>query len=254
MPNVPVSFLSSDRRLNQGNNGIAVMNQKISLEKWTSVTRRHPSAFLLAAQLLSLALYVAFENVPGGQFLLSAFGMLILLLVVWVIVRSPAVNWIAWIIAGLVILLLLMAWLFVHPVLLTWATLLEAVLYFYGAGGLITYMMGDDRVTIDELFAVGATFTLIAWGFAYLYIVCQVWSPGSFAGGTHPDEPLTFIELLFLSFANLSATGLSDIVPVTSPSRVLVMLEQFAGVAYLAVVVSRLIGLTIVRRQDGGNS
>lgn len=230
------------------------MNNKITLMKWASVTRRHPSAFLLAAQLLSLALYVAFENVPGGQFLLGAFGMLILLLVVWVIIRSPAINWIAWIIAGLVVLLLLLAWLFGHPALLTWATLFEAVLYFYGAGSLITYMMGDDRVTIDELFAVGATFTLIAWGFAYLYIVCQAWSPGSFAGGTHPKEPLTFIELLFLSFANLSATGLSDIVPVTSPSRVLVMLEQFVGIGYLAVVVSRLIGLTIVRHYDGGPS
>lgn len=123
-------------------------------------------------------------------------------------------------------------------------------MYFYGAGGLITYMMGDDQVTTDDLFAVGATFTLIAWGFTYIYLVCQAWSPGGFTYGTHPKEPLTFIELLFLSFANLSATGLSDIVPVTSPSRVLVMLEQFAGIAYLAVVVSRLIGLTIVRHKD----
>ncbi len=32
-------------------------------------------------------------------------------------------------------------------------------------------------------------------------------------------------------------------------TRVLVMLEQFAGVAYIAVVVSRLIGMTIVRQK-----
>lgn len=222
--------------------------------RWGAITRHHPSAFLLAAQLLSLALYVALEGLPSSQFLLGAFGMMILLLVVWVVIRSPAINWIAWIIAGLVVLLSLLSWLFVNPALLIWATFLEAALYFYGAGGLITYMMGDDRVTIDELFAIGATFTLIAWGFGYLYMVCQAWSPGSFAGGTHPKEPLTFIEMLFLSFSNLSATGLSDIVPITSSSRVIVMLEQFAGVAYLAVVVSRLIGLTIVRNQDKGTS
>ena len=52
----------------------------------------------------------------------------------------------------------------------------------------------------------------------------------------------------------LQKTGRSDIVPVASTSRVLVMLEQFAGVGYLAVVVSRLIGMTIIRRQDGGAS
>jgi hypothetical protein len=31
-------------------------------------------------------------------------------------------------------------------------------------------------------------------------------------------------------------------------ARVLVILEQFAGVAYIALLVSRLIGLTIVHR------
>jgi ABC-type uncharacterized transport system permease subunit len=138
--------------------------------------------------------------------------------------------------------------LFVDPLLLVWSSLLEAALYFYAAGSLIAYMMEDRRVTTDELFAAGATFTLIAWGFAYVYLVCQTWYPGSFVGTTRPGEPRTFIELLFLSFTNLSAAGLGDILPITSLARVLVMLEQFAGVAYIAVVVSRLIGLTIVRR------
>lgn len=215
---------------------------------WRALARRHPSAFLLAAQLLSLALYVALEDVSGGRILLGAFGMLVLLLVVWVVTHSPAISWVGWILAVLAVILSLLSWLFANPALLIWATLLEATLYLYGAGGLITYMMGDERVTFDELFAAGATFTLIAWGFAYLYLVCQAWSPGSFTGGPNPEAALTFIELLFLSFANLSATGLSDIVPIRSSARVLVMLEQFAGVAYIAVVVSRLIGLTIVRR------
>lgn len=214
-----------------------------------ALLRRHPSAFLLAAQLLSLVLYAAFEGVPGGRVVLNAFGMLVLLLAVLVVVHSPAISWIGWILAALAAGLSLASWLLSNPALLAGAALLEAVLYFYGAGGLISYMMGDDRVTIDELFAAGATFTLMAWGFTYLYLVCQAWSPGSFAGGTTPDGPRTFIELIFLSFANLSATGLSDILPITSPARVLVMLEQFAGVAYIAVVVSRLIGLTIVRHK-----
>ncbi|MEE9913274.1 MAG: two pore domain potassium channel family protein [Deltaproteobacteria bacterium] len=222
----------------------------ILLRHLRALARRQPSAFLLAAQLVSLMLYAALEGVPSGRVLLSVFGMLILLLVVWVVLRSPAINWIAWILAALAIVLSFLSWVLASPGLLIWAALLEAVLYFYGAGGLINYMMMDDRVTLDELFAVGATFTLLAWGFTYLYLVCQAWSPGSFAGGTHPDSPRTFIELMFLSFANLSATGLSDILPVKSPARVLVMLEQFAGVAYIAVVVSRLIGLTIVRFKD----
>lgn len=216
----------------------------------STLARYNPSAFLLAAQLLSLVLYVALDGVPGGSLLLGIFGILVLLLVVLVVIRSPAISWIAWAIAVPVFVLTLFSWLYGDPALLVWAALLEGILYFYGAGGLIAYMLGDERVTIDELFAVGATFTLLAWGFAYMYMVCQAWSPASFSGGTHPKEPLSFVELLSLSFTNLSATGLSDIVPVAPASRVLVMLEQFAGVGYIAVVVSRLIGLTLSQRGD----
>lgn len=227
-------------------------HDNISLMQWRHVAGRHPSAFLLAAQLVSLALYVAFEGVPGGRFLLGIFGMLVLLLVVWVVVRSPAITWVAWFIAAPAVFLSILSWLSVNPAFLLWASVLEASLYFYAAGSLIAYMMEDREVTADELFAAGATFTLIAWGFAYVYLVCQVWYPGSLVVGIRPGQPLTFVELLFLSFTNLSATGLGDILPVTSTSRVLVMLEQFAGVAYIAVVVSRLIGMTIIRYRGKG--
>ena len=66
------------------------------------------------------------------------------------------------------------------PALLPWAALLEAGVYFYAATGLISYMLHDHRVTADELFAAGATFTLLAWAFAFSFSVCQQWYPGSF--------------------------------------------------------------------------
>jgi hypothetical protein len=44
--------------------------------------------------------------------------------------------------------------------------------------------------------------------------------------------------------AVLSSVGLSDILPVSPMARALVMLESFAGIMYIALVVSRLITLT----------
>lgn len=217
---------------------------------WRALTRRHPSAFLLAAQLLSLIFYAAFDGSPGRRALLGVLGIIILALVVWVIDRSPARTWVAWLLVAPAIVLSLLFVVFAHPALLLGSSLLEAALYFYGAGSMVAYMMKDYRVTTDELFAAGATFTLLAWGFAYLYLVCQAWLPGSFTGLTNPGQPRTFLELLFLSFTNLTAAGLGDIMPVTPSARVLVMLEQFAGIGYVAVVVSRLIGMTLVRQRD----
>ena len=77
-------------------------------------------------------------------------------------------------------------------------------------------MLADHDVTRDELFAVGATFTLVAWAFAYLFVVCQVIDPGSFVAAGDPAVDRTWMELLFLSFTTLSSVGLSDIVPVQS--------------------------------------
>jgi hypothetical protein len=219
-----------------------------SFRQW--LERHQPSAFLLAAQLLSLVLYAAFEGSANRQTLLGTLGILILVLVVWVIDRSPAVLWVAWILVAPAILLSLLSLLLNIPSLLVWSTLLEAVLYFYAAGSLVAYMMEDFHVTTDELYAAGATFTLLAWGFAYAYLVCQSLFPNSFISAIDPDQPRTFLEFLSLSFTNLSATGLGDILPVSPPARILVMLEQFSGVGYIAVVVSRLIGMTIGRQKE----
>lgn len=217
---------------------------------WRMLARRHPSAFLLAAQLVSLVLYAFFDGSTNGRALLGAFGVLVLMLVVWVVRRSPALNWIAWVLVVPAIVLSLLSVFFVNPTMLIWASLLEAALYFYAAGSMVAYMMEDYRVTLDELFAAGSTFTLLAWGFAFLYVLCQTWLPGSFVGMVEPDRPRTFLELLFLSFTNLTAAGLGDILPVTPLARVLVMLEQFAGIGYVAVVVSRLIGMTLTQRKE----
>ena len=80
-------------------------------------------------------------------------------------------------------------------------------------------MLADHEITRDELFAVGATFTLVAWGFAYVYVVCQAIEPGSFIAAIEPEADRTWMELLFLSFTTLSSTGLSDVVPVQPFAR-----------------------------------
>ncbi|MDP3449804.1 MAG: potassium channel family protein, partial [Anaerolineaceae bacterium] len=86
------------------------------------------------------------------------------------------------------------------------------------------------------------------WGFAYLYMVCQIWIPNSFASSMILYRPLTFIEYLSLSFTNLTATGLGDILPMNPAGRILVMLTQFTGVGYVAMVVSRLISMSTQKR------
>ncbi|CAA9333371.1 MAG: hypothetical protein AVDCRST_MAG71-1875 [uncultured Lysobacter sp.] len=208
---------------------------------------RHPSALLLAAQLLSLVLYAVIDDTSTGRVLFGAVALVVVPLAVWVVSKSPAANWVAWALALPAIALSTAAIVTERPALVTWSALLESALYFYAAASLIRYMLRDHIVTTDELYASGATFTLVAWGFAYAYYVCQAWYPGSFTGALDPERPREWLELLFLSFSTLSGVGNGDIIPLGAQARVLVMFEQIAGIGYIAVVVSRLIGLSIVR-------
>ena len=224
------------------------MHAILTFSLWRMLARRHPSAFLLAAQLLSLLLYPLMDQTSEGRMLFGGVAVVVVPLAVWVVSRSPVFNIVAWLLA--VPSLLMTVWVVVmdDTKLLPLAATLEALLYFYAAAGLIAYMMRDIRVSADELFAAGASFTLLAWGFAYAFFVCQAWYPDSFTG-LEPERPRTWLELLFFSVTNLSATGLGDVLPVGAPARVLTMLEQLAGVGYIAVVVSRLIGLTILQHR-----
>ena len=210
------------------------------------LARQEPSAILLAAQLASVLLYPFMEG--NGRALFSLLGIAILGLVLLAVRSSPAWTWFGVLLAIPAGVLLIIQAVSGSDDLLPYSSAFEAVLYFYAAGALIAYMLADHDVTRDELFAVGATFTLVAWAFAYSFTVLQAIEPGSFTAAIDPTGERTWIELLFLSFTTLSSTGLSDVIPVKAFARSVVMLEQLAGVAYIAMVVSRLVSLTVLRR------
>ena len=202
---------------------------------------RLPSASLLAIQLLGLLLYPLMEESPASQLLLSGFGLLVLAAALRMVRRGPTMIWLAWMLAGMILGLLLLNHFWLKPSLPLMISALESMFYFYTAYGLIAYMMEDQRATTDELFATGATFTLLAWAFAHVFQLCQLLAPGSFG------EARSWLELLYVSFSALSGMGMSDILPVHPMARSLVMIEAFVGVMYIALVVSRVIGLTIRR-------
>jgi len=211
--------------------------------------RREPSAILLAAQLAGVLAYPFLEGDGVGRAVFSMLGIAILGLVLLAVRSSPFHTWVGVLFAGPATVLLVVQAVTGSDELLPYSSALEAVLYLYAAGALIAYMLADHVITRDELFAVGATFTLVAWAFSYIYIVCQAIQPGSFIAAIDPDADRTWMELLFLSFTTLSSTGLSDVVPVEPFARALVMLEQLAGVGYIAMVVSRLVGLMVMARR-----
>ena len=211
---------------------------------------KHPSAALLFVQILGILLYPLMGETSAERALFGVIGLLVLGAALYVVKRGPWLTWFAVMLALPVVGLSI--WLAFHfdPRRMVIMAALEAVFYFYATGSLIAYMLEDEFATVDELFAAGATFTLLAWAFAYVYVVCQALQPGSFGALAGSGNPRTWMELLFLSFTTLSSVGLGDIVPLLPMARALVMIEEFSGVMYLALVVSRLIALSVKTRTE----
>ena len=202
-----------------------------------------PSAWLLLTQFLILVLTAFTRESPSFRALLWVLGVLVLLIIAKVIRQTPMFTILGLSFVGCAVLFSTLIMFGVNdPNIQIIAHAFEACAYLSAAYGVLRYMFADRYLTKDELFAV---FTLIAWAFAFLYSICQLIYPDSFV---NPAEPglQSWLDLLFLSFSLQSATGLSDLMPMSAPARVLAMLQMFCGVMYLALIVSRLIALQYI--------
>jgi len=219
----------------------------VSTLRWAVRLRRNPSALLLFVQLVGILVYPFIEGTEAGRIAFGAFGIAILIATTRMVRSTPGLTWIALGLALPAIVLQGVQAIQPQPLLVAVSAGLEAAFYFYAAASLIAYMMADRHATTDELFAAGATFTLLVWAFTWVFVFLQALRPGTFGAAVNPEAQRTWTELMYLSFALLSSTGIGDVIPLTPIARALASIEMFAGVMYLAAVVSRLIGLTLIQ-------
>ncbi|GAA2738684.1 ion channel [Pedococcus aerophilus] len=207
----------------------------------------HPSGVLLAAQLIEVLAYPFAGDDPLGRTLIGLFGVLVLAVAVYAVRATPALTWVAVVLGVPVVGLTITEGFFPsNDQVVLWSALFHAAFYGYTGYGLIRYLFDDSWVTRDEIFAVGANFTVVSWMFAYLFMAVQIIWPGSFIA-YQGEGHRTFLELLYLSFANLTSVGLSDVTAVLPHARSVVIIEQVAGVMYVALIIARVVGLTITR-------
>lgn len=221
------------------------------MSNWFRTAREHPCAVLLAVQMAGILVYPFLGSQPLGRAIFGLLGLVVLGLAVAAVRLTPALTWISiGLGVPLVVLTVLEGVYPHHETIALWSAVIHAVFYLYTGFALIRYMFADAVITVDELFATGATFTVLAWAWAYLYAATQLIWPDSFTAAVNPTDQRTWMDLLFLSVTTLTSTGLSDIIPVRPHARAIVMIEQIVGMLYLALVVARITGLTINRAHE----
>jgi hypothetical protein len=124
------------------------------------------------------------------------------------------------------------------------------IFFLYTALLIFRHVLSCGPVYADRVHAALSVYILLALSWACIYAFIEIISPGAFSfaatttGTTAPPQgPYLLGDMLYFSVATLTSTGYGDITPVAPFARSMSQLEQLVGVFYIAVLISRLVGL-----------
>ena len=210
-----------------------------------------PNAWLLVALVLQVLAYPFLDSYYGRS-ALAAFDLVILVLALRASRAGGSETRLGYILVVPAIVLHVASTLGQDADGLYAASLIaQALFHAFVVICLLRYMLQDEIMTRDELFAAAGLYALMAFVFAYLYALIDHWQPGAFVinPANNPHGLTRWWDLLYFSFTCLTSVGFGEITPVSDHARALVMIQQMIGVLYFALVVARLVTLQAGRRR-----
>lgn len=111
-------------------------------------------------------------------------------------------------------------------------------------------ILSHDDISSQTIYGALCAYLTAGYAFGHLYMLVERLRPDSFLLDPRLfHHPLaTQPDLMYYSYVTLIALGASGIAPATAFARVLSMVEGILGVMYLAVLLSRLVGLHVSQR------
>src|SRR5262245_11670077 len=209
---------------------------------------------LLVAMLLLFVVQPFFEGHWLATSLLNIFMSGILLAGVYAVSEKKRNLLVACVLAFPALLGRWVSHFFPHPVIFLASAVLILLVLVVAIQAILRHAVKARRVTADTISAALCAYLLIGLTWAILYTFMEFLHTGSFT--LPPRQPSStaedwllyfhFPQFVYYSFVTLTSTGFGDIIPVAGPARSFSMLEAIIGQFYLAVLISRLVGLYIV--------
>ena len=205
-----------------------------------------PNAWLLLALIVQVLAHPFLDDLRGGRAAIAVFDLTILALALRASRAGGHETWLGSVLVVPAMALHVAATFWEDVPGLTSASLIaQALFHAFVVVCLLRYMLRDEIMTRDELFAAAGLYVLMAFVFAYLYALIEYWRPGAFVinAANSPGGVTRWWDLLYFSFTCLTSVGFGEITPANDHARSLVMIQQMLGVLYFALVISRLVSL-----------
>ena len=212
-----------------------------------------PNAWLLLALVLQVVSHPFLDDYHGGRATIAVFDLVILALALRASRAGGHETWLGYVLVVPAMVFHVAATLEMGaPGWYVASLVAQAAFHAFVVVCLLRYMLRDEIMTRDELFAAAGLYVLMAFVFAYLYALIEVWQPRAFVinAANNPGGVTRWWDLLYFSFTCLTSVGFGEITPANDHARSLVMVQQMTGVLYFALVISRLVTLQ-ARRASG---
>jgi hypothetical protein len=213
-----------------------------SARETLALTVRQRCFYLFCALVLLLVAVPLYEESATGRIALNVMSLLILLSGASAIGRGGGSFVISLLLAAPAAVFQVLSYTSDDHSYLILSQAFAAAFYFITVTYLLLYALRREVLTMDKLYGAAAGYLMMGMMWAYCYNLLLWFHPGALAMNGEPliaTEPST---LLYFSFVTLTATGMSDILPVAPFARILCVFEMVTGVLFIAVLIARLAG------------
>jgi Ion channel len=130
--------------------------------------------------------------------------------------------------------------------------LADAVFVVFVIAHLFRFVIVAPEVNAEVLCAAVSIFLLFAVAWSFLYTMLARWDPNAFTFTDSTDAKPTLAGFLALYFSVQVITTITfgDILPLSNVARMMTIVEATAGVFYMAILISRLVGLYAIKPQS----
>jgi hypothetical protein len=119
------------------------------------------------------------------------------------------------------------------------------------AAVVLAQVFREGPINVHRIQGAIAVYMMIGIMWGCLYQVLQVNAPGAFLVGGIPSSAETHPETIFyFSFVTLTTVGFGDVTPVHPLARSLAMMEALTGQLFPAILIARLVAMSITSRKQ----
>ncbi|MHC4166479.1 MAG: potassium channel family protein [Planctomycetota bacterium] len=199
--------------------------------------------FLLVSISLTLGLRPFLEGTIGIEVLMDIFVTLILASGLYAASRSKRLFYIGLLIVSPAVVARWLSYFVELPFLDLVGKIFGAIFFTFLVVLVLNYLIREKEITADIIAGAICGYLLIGLMWANFFSILEILQPGSFDIPENASAESSYFT--YYSYVTLTTVGFGDITPITDRARSLSVLEAIVGPIYLAILVARLVGMSI---------